>query len=60
MKYIVQIKQYEDDKVIKEFGPYDAMWSAEKVCDRIEINMNIDGFYTDIVEKPQNPKTPGL
>ena len=56
MKYIVQIKQYTDDKVFKEFGPFDDKRLAEKCDDGININLNHEYCYTVIVEKP-HPKT---
>ena len=52
MKYIVQIKQYSDDKVIKELGPFYSERMAERADNGVNINLNHEEYYTITVEKP--------
>lgn len=50
MKYTVQIKQYSDDKVIREFKPCSSERQAEKLDNGVNINLNHEDYYTIIKE----------
>jgi len=51
-EYTVQIKQFSDDEVIKELGPFKIKRMAEKCEDGVLINLNYEEYYTDIIENP--------
>lgn len=49
MKYKVQVIAYDNSKVVKEI-PCQSEASAQRVERGVNINLNHDGYYTQVVE----------
>jgi len=50
MKFYVQIKRFSDSGIEKELGPFSER-RADKVDDGVNINLNHDEYFTQIVKK---------
>lgn len=48
--YYVLIVKYENGEIVKEMGPMDER-KANKVEDGVNINLNHEEYYTDIMKK---------
>lgn len=48
MMWNVEIRAYDDDKAVKELGPYATKRQAEKADAGVNINLDISSFYTVI------------
>ena len=49
--YTVVIRQYEDDEIINEIPCQGAIRNAERVERGVNINLNHEEYYTEIIEK---------
>lgn len=49
-EYVVEVLEIETNKVVKTMGPVSSERRAEKVDDGLNINLNHNEFYTQIVE----------
>lgn len=50
IQYFVQVKSYEDQSVVKEL-PAASESAAVKMANGIDLNLDHDKFYTEVVEK---------
>ena len=52
--YYVQILSFDNDRLIKEFGPTNER-RADKIDDGLNINLDHNKYYTIITQKQTNP-----
>ena len=61
MSYIVQIRRYSDESLVKEFGPYGSEKMAERADSGVNHNLHHEYYYTIIIEKPpESDETEGF
>ena len=51
-QFFVEIRQYEEYKVIERMGPYSER-QADKIDSGVNINLNHEKYYTMVVESEE-------
>jgi uncharacterized FlaG/YvyC family protein len=51
MKFVIQVREFNTDTLVREIGPYQSLRLAEKAEDGLTRQLDHDRFYSDVIEK---------